>query len=322
MKITDLKLKERREKLNLTLKEVSEKTKIRPQFISEMEKGNMSFMPLVYSISFLKTYASFLKAGGKEIQSVIDDLKADNATSQPENTPTVESEVNTEDKKNLIQLLFSKRTNFWYSSQNLFNYIIYIALAIIVIGALYFSLFYDGSEKVTKNGNHLPLTSSPVKQQAANPQEQVPATQQQAPYSNPNLITLEANAIDSVRLKMDIDGKGSQQLVLSPNTRYKWTAEKQFVFSIDKARSIELWRNGSILDPIGKKGNRLYNVKITSDDVVVPNYTPDSVSIKPKATNHHSSKPKKKSVEVPMLQLSPIQKSVEPLKKSLFDKKK
>ena len=46
------KLKEERNKANLSIEEVAEKTKIRPHLITKLEKGDFSFLPPVYIASF------------------------------------------------------------------------------------------------------------------------------------------------------------------------------------------------------------------------------------------------------------------------------
>src|SRR3989344_1607654 len=57
-------LKERRQERNLTLKQISEATKIRSEYLEALEKGDYSVFPSeVYIKGFLKNYAKFLGVG-------------------------------------------------------------------------------------------------------------------------------------------------------------------------------------------------------------------------------------------------------------------
>ncbi len=51
-------LKEARVRNNLTLKQLSTKTRIDIKFLEAMEEGNLSFLPELYVKAFIKEYAS------------------------------------------------------------------------------------------------------------------------------------------------------------------------------------------------------------------------------------------------------------------------
>lgn len=62
------KLHETRIRKSLTLEEIAEKTKIRPQFLLAIEKGEYEKLPSVaYAKGFVQNYASFLGLSQKEI---------------------------------------------------------------------------------------------------------------------------------------------------------------------------------------------------------------------------------------------------------------
>ncbi len=54
-------LRNARESLNLSLEQVSERTKMRPNILEEIEKGNYTILPLPYLLASVKTYAKILR---------------------------------------------------------------------------------------------------------------------------------------------------------------------------------------------------------------------------------------------------------------------
>ncbi len=66
------KLAGARKKLNLSIEEIAEETKIRHNILEAIEAGDYTVLPEVYLRSFIKTYALYMKFSEAEIKSSLD----------------------------------------------------------------------------------------------------------------------------------------------------------------------------------------------------------------------------------------------------------
>ena len=54
------RLRSRREELTLSVREISARTRIRPNVMNALEEGNFYILPRVYITSFIKKYGALL----------------------------------------------------------------------------------------------------------------------------------------------------------------------------------------------------------------------------------------------------------------------
>jgi flagellar biogenesis protein FliO len=84
-------------------------------------------------------------------------------------------------------------------------------------------------------------------------------------------IILTAIAQDTAWVSITMDGTRSQQVVVLPETDYRWSAMEKFVVSIQNAGAVQFFRNESPLPVFGKAGEAVREVKITRKDVTASN---------------------------------------------------
>jgi len=84
-------------------------------------------------------------------------------------------------------------------------------------------------------------------------------------------IILTAVAQDTAWVSITMDGTRSQQVVVVPDTEYRWSAMEKFVVSIQNAGAVQFFRNESPLPVFGKAGEAVREVKITRKDVTASN---------------------------------------------------
>jgi hypothetical protein len=84
-------------------------------------------------------------------------------------------------------------------------------------------------------------------------------------------IILTAIAQDTAWVSITMDGTRSQQVVVLPETDYRWSAMEKFVVSIQNAGAVQFFRNETPLPVFGKAGEAVREVKITRKDVTASN---------------------------------------------------
>ena len=82
------RLEEARKKRGLALRDISETTKIRTEYLRAMEENSMDIpLPEIYRRGFLKSYARFLKLDAEGIAQEYDDLRAKGQISKASREP-------------------------------------------------------------------------------------------------------------------------------------------------------------------------------------------------------------------------------------------
>ncbi|MGA2297128.1 MAG: RodZ domain-containing protein [FCB group bacterium] len=247
------KLKTKREKLNLSLKDVSEKIKIRPHILQSFEEDDFSVLPLVYSRSSVKNYANFLKISDKDFNELLPEVFNSLNQNIPAPQPNLTARIETNFKKSILN-----KENL-YNKRNIINYLIYIGIGLTLFVFVYF-IFFDQS------------SGSPYgKSEKSQSDTAVIAEKSKGLLSffdKPDSVILEARAIDTSWLRIDVDGKLSEVVHMAPNLTKRWSAENYFLLTIGNVGSIEFKRNGTLLKPFGTKGSVVRNVKITKDDII------------------------------------------------------
>ena len=251
METLGTKLKSAREKQKLSLDKVSELTKIRVHIIKALEEGNYSVVPAVYAKSFVINYAKLLKISISAIQDEIDEIFK---TAIPEPVILAEPErIVPEIKHKFIKFSFQKD-----NKTKIVNLLIYLLITIAFSMVIYFTFFESDSEinDDSQNGNTSDTTVIDEKKDGIF-----------SFYDEPDSIKLSAKALDSAWLKINIDGKISEQYYLAPGMEKQWSAYEYFLITLGNAGAVEFRRNDELLPKLGPKNEVVRNIKITLDAV-------------------------------------------------------
>lgn len=260
------KLRYARQKLDLTISEVSVKTKIRPHILTAIEEGNYSIVPSVYAKSFIVTYAQLVKLPESEYTNDLNQLFR-TVEKPPKYEPTTlkEAVASTLENKfaegNIFRNNLGKDFKF-----RLVNFLIYFFLGLGLFLLIYFSFFRDSEKKTisaisTSDKKKMTQDSSVIKPQSKN---------LLSFYENPDSLILEVRAFDTSWIKIDIDGKMSENHYMKPGFTKRWSALGFFLLTVGNAGGVEFKRNGKVVGPLGEKGSVARNIKITSKDITNP----------------------------------------------------
>lgn len=269
-------LREAREKLNLTLEEISEKLKIRQQFLMAIEDDNLDILPQVYVKSFIKSYATLLKINLDELpKEVLSKHNFDfNENGVKQHTKNSKTKLETNSTKP-----YSKKVAARRKQSLLIHYFIYSGLVLAAAALLYFSLFSNGD-----SGNK---GFAELGTQSDTAVAMVEKDDLKSFFATSDSLVLEAEALDTAWLRIDIDGKFSDPSVLYPGNSRRWSAMNYFTISLGNAGSVVFKRDGQKLPFLGPKGTVVRNVKITRTSV--------ETSAMPKPTGQRKVEEKRKS---------------------------
>lgn len=280
-----LELKKKRESLGLSLDYLYSKTKIRLQLLKQIDEGDLTGIEPVYALSFIKSICLALKMNPEEIDDIIErsglnskkqkDYKANVYTQQVDFSKSVFKNQST---------IFSNLKSFL--DVKYLNYAIYFFLFILIVSIIYFSVFTgsnSGDQLSKKNIDTLVIDNKNKELES---------------HFVPDTLILEARGLDTAWLRIQIDGKHSEQIVMVPKMERQWHASKYIMLSAGNGGAIEFRRNGKVLEPFGTKGSVVRNVKITSTEIVVSS-SPWSITTNDTTTiNRKKLASKKKNDEV------------------------
>ncbi len=263
------RLRSRREELTLSVREISARTRIRPNVINALEEGNFDILPRVYVTSFVKNYGALLEIPEEEldelwIASGLDVPKQEStnfslsnvlqsnkeSTLSPTTTFISGNTIKPKDKIKPVQ-----------ASPQIIRLLIYSALLLGITAVGYYYFFKEDPKPPKQAGELVPASD------IRDSNDDGGLLNRLFEESSQDSIILEATATDSVWLTMNADGKKSDQLLMTPGMQRRWSAKTQFVLSLGNAGALDLKRNNVPIPQLGKKGTALRYVKITATEV-------------------------------------------------------
>jgi hypothetical protein len=287
-----LPFKEYRQNLNLTIENVCDRTKIRTHILMALEENDYSFLPPVYMIGFLKTYANFLKMPDNLVNDAIEYIKK---TGKKEELPVYStSPTGIEDsKKNTQHSEVVKLLN--KNQSTLVNYLIYSAIGLALIALIYFTFFSSSrNDSIINDKLKTPDTAVIGNTNRIN----LPKI-----FEGDSLV-LEAKCIEKTWLRIIIDGKSSEEVDMLPEMEKRWSAAEYFVLTIGNEGGVIFTKDGQQLPPFGTKGSVIRNVRITREKVDVSS-SPWSV-LGDTSLKKRLKKSEEKPEPIPLLEPSPV----------------
>lgn len=276
-----------RERLGLSIRHLAQETKIREPYIEALERGRYDILPAVYVRSFIKNLGIALRIPSDEIAQLMSKTFDEESTlmetlpaykpEPPPREPLIsfsDAAQRTSDFVNAsvdrVRTMAELGIWDWATKRNLV-----IGLGIVfAIGIL---IWFSG---IGGSANSLDGEMEVV--EVVDPSI-IPDT---------DSLILTAVVSDTAWLSITMDGKRTQQVVIHPESEYRWSAMKQFQVSLSNAGGVQFFRNGYPLPVFGKSGEALRSVVITRTDVIASNTT-----FKP-PTPLETAKPRTETVQV------------------------
>jgi transcriptional regulator with XRE-family HTH domain len=265
-------LQEKRISKNLSLKEVSERIKIREHILQEIERGNLSVLPAVYIKSFLKTYSDYLGIDPnlipKQFVSTIEKPESD----------IIETKIDSNTGPGKIKKMIlpindtvdpAKHTHFDTKSAEerqpfLSNFYIYVIIFVIIGVAIFLALRNDVFN--TDEREVVAYNEEPAYDTAVIDQSESSLFDNIVPLASDSLV-LTAKAHGDAWVRLNIDGKKTVEILLKTGNQMRWSAKDFILLTQGNSGAVEYYRNDKLMEPFGTKGTVVHNIRITKDKI-------------------------------------------------------
>ena len=270
-----VRIKEARIKSKLSLKELSDKTKVRLFVIESIEKGDYSVMPDVYIKSFIKTLCTFLKIEYADVpvnekttkgkKKKFDDEKIE--TLAPVGLPPVSidkpymPEISAKSESSHFGDLFKKKNINKEKRYMIINNIVYAVLFLAVAAAIYFGF-------TSLNPSSSRLENSEITSGSDTVSLETESNSLFSYFEKTDSLRLTAKAHDTVWIRVLSDGKSLSESLLRPGMEESWTANEFFIVDLGNVGGATIFRNDEKLPVFGKAGSVVKNIKITQTEVL------------------------------------------------------
>lgn len=271
-------ISEARRKQNLSIKELSERTKIRPHVIEALEADDFSIMPEVYIKSFLKTLSQVLRVDLSKVQvqptsepttasvkPISSDVTIKSEINEPSPEPPKVRNQSTVPKEVAdFAQIFKKKNIQKRDKKAIYNYVFISALVVIVGLAVYFTI------SALTSGGKVRTDSSFIGGADTAVISEEKATNLFTYFEKPDSLILTAKAKDSAWIRLLIDGKQIIEILMKPGAEERWSASKYFVLDQGNSGAVQFYRNNEPLPIFGKPGTVVKNIRITMNEIVNP----------------------------------------------------
>ncbi|RKY87235.1 hypothetical protein DRQ09_04780 [candidate division KSB1 bacterium] len=239
-------LKNFREGKKLTLKEISDKTKINIKFLKKIESGEFDFLPRPYVKAFIKTYAKYLGMDVKETMMKFDNLFKTEPDSE-------EKEEETTSEKEIIE-----KEPFLKEKNRKLMPVILIVVAVVIIFSLqtYFRKKENNQLEIKTHEIVTPLKTEKIPQVENKPEE-----------TKFTPVTLECKALEITWLRVSVDGDSAKEYTFYKDDKKVWKAKEFIEMRIGKAKGLEFYLNGAKIDSLGSKNQLVWYVRFTKNGI-------------------------------------------------------
>ena len=256
--------KTHREKKEISLQLIHNKTRIDTKYLKAIEEGNFDIMPQVYLRAFIKEYAKSIELDPEETLKKYEMAVAGTYGVEghvEENLEKPKKEIKTE-KKPLVYTSENLKGPEETTPKNNNNKLLGLAgVAAIIIAAIVIFIWNGNSEpEIVKESPYENILEDKTQQRFEAP------SQETSTPARLDSLSLKIATIDTSWIRILIDGNDEQEYIMHPNREKSFKAAKEFKLLTGNAGGIVLYLNGKKLDFDNPRG-AIRNLKINSDGV-------------------------------------------------------
>ncbi len=235
-------LREKRKSQNLSLEEVSKKTKIHLNILKKIEESKFSEIHPTYLKGFIKIYADFLKIPSQEL---IEKLGLD----KDKLTPPLK------EKSFKVSILKKAPKIKMIKMKKIFKFVGIVAIFILMVFSL--KRFYYQIKRLAHS----------KKLQKQKVSQKLPTKLHPTKKSKKDQLEVVIRAKRDVYLQVKVDGETVFREILIKGFSESWKAKKEVKLWIGDAGALDIEVNGKLLPRLGKNGEVLREVIITPDSI-------------------------------------------------------
>lgn len=226
----------------LTLKQVSELTRINIKYLENLENNNFNFLPEIYVRSFLKSYVRAIDGDEKYIFQLFDEITKHKNEDITENKSEIE--------KNIPQKEKEEKKDFFsfYKTLNAKN--IKIILGLIFLITLVLIIIHNTKNEIRE--------TEKIKSKKSDTIETIKSENLSEDFNNiviSDSLLLGITSTDSVWIRVKMDNIKVSEVYMLKNENKYFKAKDKFELLIGNAGAISLTMNGKELPFEGMKGS-------------------------------------------------------------------
>lgn len=252
-------LRKERESRNFTLSEIARKTRINVKYLEALEQGSFDVLPQTYIRAFVKSYAEAIGVSSEQLLHRYDVIVTQKySDQQSDRTESIPSPlIPTKEKDSVIEKEKKTRLTF---------VLIGGIILLIVIGFYLFDSFNRtfAPQSVPETSFQDVLKEQEMQQPATISIDTVD-TAKVFVQKEPDSLMLRAISLDSVWITITRDSLPPRSGYMLKGRYRTYFAKREFLVSLSDAGAIKLLLNGKELEPLGAKGERIRNKKITHE---------------------------------------------------------
>lgn len=262
-------LKKSREKTEITLQNLSARSRLDIKFLQAMENGDFSFLPEIYVKAFIKDYAKFI---GLNVDETIKKYEAakkgiDYTEIEEEEIKEVEKEIKVKktdqkekifvDKKN--KTVNNKNTPTFFSDKKNIKLIVFagVGLVVIILSIILIS---------SNNNPEIIVQEKPYEEVRNETQQRYIENNTANPNKNIENLVLQISATEKSWIKVKSDLSEPKEFTMFPGNSVNLNSKEKFVMIIGNSGGITMNLNGNKLDFVGQDKQIKY-VMITKEGI-------------------------------------------------------
>ncbi len=265
-------LKEAREEADISLDEISSKTRIDLKFLSAIEEGNFEIMPEVYIRAFIKEYAAFVQLDPTETLEKFELAKKGKTKETKVEEPSPKKSTSEKPKEKQKQFgdeipAPSKESKSGLQPQKVLIYTISIVVLAVLI-VVYFLFIKDSSpDIVVEKPFEEVMQEKDTKENTDRFKVKEETSADTQPVAQEDSLSLLFTANDTCWVNVTIDDGNNTEFMLYDNGIKQVKALRKFDLVIGNLGGVELKLNGNPLTINGTKGQRK-TLSINKDGII------------------------------------------------------
>ncbi|MBI5214393.1 MAG: DUF4115 domain-containing protein [Ignavibacteriae bacterium] len=250
------KLKQAREEKGCSLDDVAQSTRINKKYLEALEDGKPIALPELYIQSFIKDYAEFV---GVELHEQSTTGKQEQPSGRI--SSTVSSQVTTTNLPGSSAMKYPEILKPKRSHQFRILFLITVVILVSFIGLLYWKNSISESPSVQEVRFADVVNEWETKQVSDSVASPFLSDSTDTSFALDSLV-LEGSAVESVWVRIVIDGAEIKEQTLPPLGRIRCEGRQYFELSTDNARGIILTFNGERIGILSQMKKPMWNVTI------------------------------------------------------------
>ena len=273
-------LKTAREIKEISILQVSAKTKIDSKFLQAIEDANFEILPEIYIRAFIKEFAQTIDLNPKEVLQKFDAARL----GKPEEKP--QTQLDPAIKEDPVELQDTPETKKFDSAEVLqptslenekavknlkLNYIIGGSILLVALIVVYFAFFQNSSPEIIQEKFDQETGSENTQRFEIDKSSQAQTTTETSGLVDqavvkPDSLRLSVFASARVWIKISTDGKTVHQNIVQANAKLNYTSVKNFSVTVGNAGAVKIFFNNKEVENVGKPGE-IRNIFITPNNI-------------------------------------------------------